>query len=271
MLTFLYHTPVGRCFLKVLTKPALSNVVGRFLDLPVSRPLIPGFIRKNQLDLSDYRLEDWPCFNDFFTRRLKDGVRPVDQNPEHLIAPCDGLLTAYPVDRQAVFSIKDSSYTVYDLLRSRGLAEAFLGGTCLIFRLTPSHYHRYCYPDSGKKSENRFLPGILHTVQPVATEACPVYRQNSREYTVLRTEHFGDMVMMEVGAMLVGRICNEHPGRMPVLRGQEKGRFEFGGSTIILLLQKGTVEIREDILAATERNEEFPIRLGEPVGSKPKR
>ena len=268
MLTFLYHTPVGRCLLKALTKPALSKTVGRFLDSPASRFLIPVFIRQNRLDLSDYRKEEWPCFNSFFVRNLKEDIRPVDPDKNHLIAPCDGLLTALPIDRQSVFAIKDSYYTVFDLLKSRGLAEAFSGGQCLIFRLTPSHYHHYCYPDNGVKSENRFLPGILHTVQPIATEACPVYRQNSREYTVLRTENFRDMVMMEVGAMLVGRICNDQPGKGRILRGQEKGRFEFGGSTILLLLQRDAVKIKEEILNATARGEEYPVRLGEQIGTK---
>ena len=269
MVTFLYRKRLGCIFQKLLTRPALSRRVGRFLDSRKSRFLIPLFIRMNHLDLGDFLREDWPSFNAFFVRRLRPGARPMDRTPGHLIAPCDGLLTVYPISEDAVFPVKGISYTAEDLLRSRRLPAAYAGGQCLLFRLTPSHYHRYCYPDAGRKSRNRVIPGILHTVQPIAAETCPIYRQNCREYTVLRTENFGDLVFMEVGAMLVGRICNYEPGRSSFVRGPEKGRFEFGGSTIILLLQAGTVEIRPEILRASAQGREFPVRMGEAVGRRP--
>ena len=268
MVTFLYHKPVGRALLKWLTRPALSRRAGQFLDSRASRFLIPWFIRWNHLDLRDFRREAWPSFNAFFVRRLRPGARPVDQTPSHLIAPCDGLLTVYPIRRDLILTIKGVPYTLGDLLRSRRLAQAYAGGQCLLFRLTPSHYHRYCYPDTGQKSPNRVVPGILHTVQPVAAEVYPIYRQNCREYTVLRTEHFGDMVFLEVGAMLVGRICNENRGRGRFVRGQEKGRFEFGGSTILLLLKAGAVEILPEIRQASARGQEFPVRMGACIGEK---
>ena len=269
MASFLYRKPVGRLFLKLLTRPALSRGVDRFLDTRASRFLIPSVIRGNLLDLSDFRQEDWPSFNAFFVRRLRPGARPVDREPGHLACPCDGLLTVYPIRPDTVMAIKGVRYTVGDLLRDRRLAEAWAGGQCLVFRLTPSHYHRYCYPDSGRKSRNRTVPGILHTVRPYAAEAGPIYRQNSREYTVLRTENFGDMIYMEVGAMLVGRICNYQRGGGRFLRGQEKGRFEFGGSTIILFLRPGAVELRPEIRRASAREQEFPVRLGEALGWRP--
>lgn len=152
MVTFLYRNGLGRFILKLLTRPALSRRVGRFLDSRASRLLIPLFIRANHLDMGDFLREDWPSFNAFFVRRLCPGARPVDRTPGHLIAPCDGLLTVYPISEQAVFPVKGISYTAEELLRSRGLAKAYAGGQCLLFRLTPSHYHRYCYPDAGRKS-----------------------------------------------------------------------------------------------------------------------
>jgi len=261
MLTYLYHTRLGRCLLKILTWPALSGFVGRFLDSKASRRLIPGFIRRNQLDLTDYRPENWSSFNAFFVRGLKPGRRPIDRDPSAFIAPCDGLLSVYSIRPDQILLIKNSYYTTASLLQSRKLAEQFAGGQCLIFRLTPSHYHRYCYPDSGRKSRNRVIPGVLHTVQPIATDACKVYQMNSREYTILRTNHFGDMVFMEVGAMLVGRIQNYHQAGT-FRRGQEKGRFEFGGSTIVVLLKKDSVKLQEEILAASANHLEYPVHMG---------
>ena len=157
MVTFLYHKLVGRALLKWLTRPALSRRAGQFLDSRASRFLIPWFIRLHHLDLKEFQKENWASFNAFFVRRLRSGMRPVDLEPSHLIAPCDGLLTVYPIRQDLVLSIKGSRYTVGDLLRSRGLAQFYAGGQCLLFRLTPSHYHRYCYPDAGKKSPNRVV------------------------------------------------------------------------------------------------------------------
>lgn len=262
MLTYLYHTRLGRYILKILTWPALSKSVGRFLDSKASCRLIPWFIRKNQLDLGDYRPESWSSFNAFFTRGLKPGKRPIDRDSSAFIAPCDGLLSVYSIRSDQILPIKNSYYTIASLLQSRKLAEHFAGGQCLIFRLTPSHYHRYCYPDSGRKSSNRVIPGVLHTVQPIATDACMVYQMNSREYTLLHTEHFGGMVFMEVGAMLVGRIRNYHQAGT-FRRGQEKGRFEFGGSTIVVLLEKDASVLQEEILTASANHQEYPVRMGQ--------
>lgn len=264
MLTYLYHTCIGRLLLKVLTFPPLSRLVGCFLDTRASRLLIPGFIRRNNLDLSDYIREDWSSFNAFFTRRIKPETRPIDDTPEAFIAPCDGLLRAYPIRKGLVLSVKDKPCTVEQLLQNRRLAGKFEGGTCLVFRLTPSHYHRYSYPDDGRKTRNCFIPGVLHTVQPAATETVPVYGINAREFTLLQTDHFGPVLFMEVGAMFVGRICN-YMDAGTIHRGEEKGRFEFGGSTIILLLQKDRIQLREDILAASAEGKETPVRLGERI------
>lgn len=262
MLTGLYGSPLGRCLLKLLCWPPLSQLVGRFLDTRLSRCLIPGFIRRNQLVLDDFIREDWPSFNAFFTRRIRPEKRPLDPAPEAFIAPCDGLLRAYPIREGLILSVKDKPCTLPLLLKSRRLAREFEGGLCLVFRLTPSHYHRYCYPDSGVKSAERVLPGILHTVQPVATEAVPVYQLNSREYSLLRTEHFGPVLFMEVGAMFVGRICNyQQAGAFR--KGEEKGRFEFGGSTILVLLKPGQITLRDEIQKASRRGMEVPVKQGE--------
>ena len=265
MLTCLYHTCIGRFVLKFLTWPPLSRLVGRFLDTRLSRRLIPGFIRRNHLSMDDFIVEDWPSFNAFFTRKIRPEARPMDFSSEALISPCDGLLRVYPVREGVVVPVKDVPYSLDALLRNRELAKAYEGGMCLVFRLTPSHYHRYVYPDEGYKSRNVFLPGILHTVQPIATEAVPVYRENCREYTLLHTEHFGTITFMEVGAMMVGRICNyQEEGHFR--KGEEKGRFEFGGSTIVLLVQKDKVKLRSDWKEPLMQEQEVPVHMGEWIG-----
>lgn len=266
MLACLYHSYLGRVILKFLTWRPLSVLAGKLLDSPVSKVLIHPFIRKNSLDLSEYVVEDWDCFNAFFVRKVKKEFRPIDEDGKAFVSPCDGLLQVYPISEERIVTVKGIPYTIEDLLRSRELAEAFEGGNCLVFRLTPTHYHRYIYPDSGSKGENVFIPGVLHTVQPVAVRERPVFAENCREYTVLHTDHFGDLLFMEVGAMLVGRICNYH-GKHSFVRGEEKGRFEFGGSTIIVLTRKGSVNIRQDILDATAGDLEYPVKMGQKLNA----
>jgi len=263
---FLYHSAPGRCLLRLLICPAVSKAAGAFLDTRISRHLVGPFVKSTKLDLSDYPDVRYRSFNDFFTRKVIPGRREIERDPSALIAPCDGKLTVYPITEDAVFSVKHSSYAIKDLLRDEALAKEFEGGCCLIFRLTPDDFHRYSFPDSGRILSSKFIPGVLHTVRPIAFRRYPVYLENSREYAVLKTENFGKIVQMEVGALFVGRIVN-HP-ITEFIRGQEKGKFEFGGSTVIMLLQKDAAIIDSQLLENTQNNKESIVRLGVTVGKR---
>ncbi len=230
-----------------------------------SKPLIKPFIKKNNIDMSDYKLENWRSFNQFFTRKLRPGKRPIDLRDASLISPCDGYLTVYNLSPGASFEVKNTVYTVSDLLLDTNLANEYHGGQCLVFRLTPSDYHRYIYPDKGCKGKNIHIPGVLHTVRPLAFEKYPVYTANSREYTILRTNNFDDIVFMEVGAMMVGKICNYHQ-ECNFDRGDEKGKFLFGGSTVIMLLKKDIAIINSEIKDLSNSGVEAKVRMGENIG-----
>ena len=264
----LYNSVPGRIILKLLTIPALSKAAGWFLDKRISRFLIPSFIRSNDISLDEVEEKQWKSFNDFFTRKLVNGAREIDMTPEAFVAPCDGLLTVHDIVDGAIIPVKNVPYTVLDLLGNRSLAKYYDGGTALVFRLTPSHYHRYVYPDGGEKTRDVIIEGVLHTVQPVATEATDVYIQNTRNYCVLKSENFGSMIFMQVGALLVGRIVNNDPDGASVCRGDEAGKFEFGGSTIIVLVKKGKVKIKKDIKKASASGIEYPVKLGMNIGKK---
>lgn len=262
---FLYGTALGRLCLKALIRPAFSQRMARLLSASFSRAFIRPYIRHHHILMDGYERKNYRSFNDFFTRRRRPEFLRIDPEPGHLISPCDSLLTAYPIAEGSRFRIKRSTYSLEELLRDRLLAERYAGGYCLIFRLTPGHYHRYCYIDDGRKGENFSLPGVLHSVRPLCCGTYPVYVQNQREYTVMDTVHFGRVIQVEVGALMVGKICNEHgPGR--ISRGQEKGHFEFGGSTILLLLEPGVVELERQILRRTARGQECPVRQGQQIG-----
>lgn len=265
LLERLYGNALGRMLLKPLVSPVVSKLGGWFLSTKASCVLIDSFIRKNSIDMTQFEDTAYKSYNDFFTRKIKDGVREIDYEPQHLISPCDSKLTVLPIDNNCVLTIKNTRYTVASLLRDKKLAKKFEGGQALIFRLCVDDYHRYCYLADGIKSRNRFIPGVLHTVNPISNDYFPIYKENSREYSLIRTEEFGDMVMMEVGALLVGKIVNHHQAAK-VCRGQEKGYFEFGGSTIVLLLQAGAAQIDEDILQNSADGFETKVKLGEKIG-----
>ncbi len=266
LLKKLYGTVCGRVILKALTAPAVSKAAGAFMDSRLSVPLIKRFIKSSGIDTSQYVMKKFRSYNEFFTRRVKRGMRPIDRMPSHFISPCDSKLTVYKIGKSSVFRIKGSRYRVSDLIQNDFLAKRYEGGYCMIFRLEVDDYHRYCYIDSGTKTENTFINGELHTVNPIALEHYNIYKRNCREYTVLHTENFGDVVQVEVGAMMVGRIVNRH-GAEEVVRGEEKGKFEFGGSTIVLLVQEDMIRIDDDILRNSAENIETVVKYGEKVAA----
>lgn len=266
-LEWMYGTRPGRLLVKLMIRPGVSRAAGWLLDRRVSALAVRPFIRKNHICMDDFEQRRFRSFNDFFTRRVLPGKRPVDDAPAHLIAPCDSKLTVYDIRPDSRFRVKGTEYTLEGLLQSKELAETFLGGTLLLFRLTVGDYHRYTYIDSGFVTGSTRIPGVFHTVNPAAASRCPIYRENTREYSLLESLRFGTVLQMEVGAAMVGRIVNA-PGSRNVRRGEEKGRFEFGGSTVIVLLQKGRAILDADLLRNTAQDAETVVRLGERIGIK---
>ena len=282
---FLYDTAPGRLVLKAITRPWLSKAAGAFLSSGLSKAFIPGFVKRNGIDLSECERTDFSCFNDCFTRKLMDGMRPIDGEPSALISPCDGLLSAYPIEDGLVVPVKQSRYSVADLLgastdlteeerrRREELAESFSGGLCLVFRLQVHDYHRYAFFCSGMAHEPYKICGRLHTVRPIALRSVPVFTENSREVTIIGSDSFGTAAQIEVGALMVGKIDNypqPYSGQKktaPVKKGAEKGRFLFGGSTVILLLEKDRAEGLSEALKATSEGRETPVKLGQRIGS----
>lgn len=266
LLVVLYGTAPGRLLLRVMITPGFSKLGGRLLESRLSALAIRPFVHANKIDLSDCKKKQFRSFNDFFQRELQEGARPQDCRAESFISPCDARLQVYPVTKEGRFCVKNTRYTVEELLRDGRLAERFTGGTLWVLRLSVEDYHRYIYPVTGLKSQNRNIQGVFHTVNPIANERYPIYKENTREYCLIKTQDAGCVLMMEVGAMLVGRIENRQRGRAQVVRGEEKGAFAFGGSTIILMTQKGRV--RPDVVYTenTKRGEETKVRQGSRIG-----
>ena len=268
LISFLYTNIFGRMLLKPLIQPQVSKLAGRYLSSAHSKWLISKFIERNEINMDIYEECDYSSFNDFFTRKIKPDCRPVPEDLDVLISPCDCLATVYPIQENTTFSIKNTEYTLRSLLRSPRLAKRFRGGYAYVLRLTVEDYHRYLYSVSGKQSKNYHIDGTYHTVNPIANDYLPIYKENTREYTVIHSKEFGDVLQMEVGALLVGKISN-HKQSTVVTRGEEKGFFEYGGSTIVVLTQKGRVTPRSDLLTNSKNGYETKVLQAHPLGILP--
>lgn len=125
LLKKLYGTVCGRVILKALTAPAVSKAAGAFMDSRLSVPLIKRFIKSSGIDTSQYVMKKFRSYNEFFTRRVKRGMRPIDRMPSHFISPCDSKLTVYKIGKSSVFRIKGSRYRVSDLIQNDFLAKRY--------------------------------------------------------------------------------------------------------------------------------------------------
>lgn len=267
MLRFLYRTVPGRAVLKVLVQPKVSEAAGRYLSSRASKWLVPYYIRKHNIDMKGVEIPTggFASFNEFFTRKR---TSPLPERADGaLLSPCDGWLSFAKIRETAVLPIKATRFSLVDLLGDEELAEQFRDGDALIFRLTPADYHRYCYAADGEVLSQKKIAGKLHCVRPIALRGIPVFAQNTREYQVVRTEAFGTVVQMEIGALLVGKIRNREqtPKQNRVQAGKEKGYFEFGGSTIVLLLQKDAVRLCGKCKNRKNTGVELKVRRGERI------
>lgn len=263
---FAYENPIGRGLTKaILCRSFISNLYAAWQKSSLSRGKVRKFVARYQISTEDCTAQEFSNFNAFFTRQRKNYVNQTAEN--ELPAIADSKLTALPIDENRVFTIKGVPYTAAELLENEELAAEYAGGTCLIFRLSPDDYHRYVYPDGGTQEKTVAIKGVLHSVNPIAG-SLGVYRRNARRYTVLHTTHFGDVVQMEVGALLVGRICNHSETAGSFEKLQEKGYFEYGGSTVILLLKKDAVTVDADILKYSAKGIETKVKIGERIAAQ---
>ena len=263
--TFIYGHALTRALIRPFLRPWFSKLGGKFMDSRLSARLIPRFIKKKGIDMSDFEEREFASFNDFFTRRIKESARPLPEGEKLLFSPCDAYLTVVPLEEGLRFMIKHTPYTLPDFLRDEDLSSEFSGGTVLLFRLAVQHYHRYHFIDDGEILREYRIPGFFHTVQPAANDAVPIYKENFRAVSLLRTEHFGEVIQAEVGALLVGRIVNRE--LKAFRRAEEKGLFEFGGSTIVMVLKKDAASILPEFLQASAEKTEREVHFGTVIGS----
>lgn len=266
-LKFLYDTVLGRIILRLfIAGKWYSRYNAKKNDSSKSIAKIQPFINDYGIDMTEYPQKEYKSYNEFFIRTIIPEKRPIATDENALPSVADAKLMYYKIENDLGIKIKNSIYTVEELLQDKELAKEFSGGTCLIFRLTVDDYHHYSYIDDGKLLYSKKINGRLHTVSPISAKKYKAYCENCREYSVLETVHFGKVVQMEVGALLVGKIVNN--SKTSFKKGEEKGWFEMGGSTIVLLFKEDTVKIDEDIVSNSAKDIETKVKYGERIGEK---
>lgn len=271
-LKWLYHHPMGRIALhSVIKKKLISALYGRFMDRPESCKKIAGFVENLQINMDEATrpVGEYTSFNDFFIRELKADARPVDNAADAVVSPADGKVLAFEnMYNMNPFFVKGQSFSLENFLQNGHLVDKYEDGTLLIFRLAPVDYHRFHFPASGLISASTQINGSYFSVSPYAVkDMLSVYWENKREYSVLKTENAGDILLCEVGATMVGSIIQNYAPDSKVEKGQEKGWFKFGGSTVVMLLEKGKVNIDSDILRNSDKGLETSIKMGQHIAT----
>lgn len=270
-INFIYGTQVGQGLAEsVLSKAFVSKAYGFYQSLAWSRHKIRPFVEQFQIPMEEFEAGPFRTFNDFFIRKFRSGARSFVQNEREMPAFSEARYLAYErVTEDQKFPVKGSCLSAAGLLGKPQWAKVFEGGPLLLARLCPTDYHRFHFPDSGTLIESYRIPGRLHSVNPIALRfRNEIFITNERQVSILETRNFGKLAYIEVGATCVGKIVQTHePGR-PFNRGDEKGYFLFGASTVIVLGVPRAWKPDADLMDQTSRCRESLVRLGECVATR---
>lgn len=270
-LKWLYYNPLGKITAKTLVKNKfLSEYYGKKMKEKDSRFKVPKFVDEYNINLDESQEQYFDSFNDFFIRKLKPEARPIDLLEDSLVSPADGKILAFEnLKDTSSFFIKGKEFSLEKFFQGKQIYKNFINGTMLIIRLCPTDYHRYHFPCDGIAYEDVKIDGDYYSVSPYAVKQnIDIYFNNKRSYCLIESKKFGNVVMAEIGATMVGSIVQTYKENSIVSKGQEKGYFEFGGSTTILFFEKGKVTIDQDLLENTKKGLETQIFMGEKIGIK---
>ena len=269
-LKLLYNNPFGKmAILPIVRRKFLSEWYGRKMDKPSSTKKIKQFVADLNIDMSEANksIDEFSSFNDFFYRTLKPTARPIENG---FVSPGDGKLLAFEnIADVHNFFIKGREFTLEEFLNDKELATTHKDAALLILRLAPNDYHRYHFPYSGTPSPSTKIKGDYLSVSPYALAGnfTDVFCENKREYCILKTEEKGNILLAPVGATMVGSILETYTANKPLEKGDEMGYFAFGGSTIVMLVDKDKIKIDKDILNNTQNKIETFVKMGEKIGA----
>lgn len=266
---WLYENPLGQKVASyILSKSLFSKVYGAYQDSTWSRSEIDRFIDKFEIPMEQYEKGPFRTFNEFFIRQFLPGQREFVSTDNVMPGFAEGRYFAFSsVNESSSLPVKGFDLDIHQLLEKKQWVDCFLGGPAMVARLCPVDYHRFHYPDDGKVVDHYPVGGGLHSVNPRALKfKKDIFITNERVVTILETAHFGRIAYVEVGAMSVGKIVQSHDLSKSFKRGDEKGYFLFGGSTVLIVGEKGKWSPNKVLLDQTSLYQrETLVKLGRPI------
>lgn len=234
---------------------SLSIKQGRKYDDPASTSQIRDFINFHQLDMSEVLMpvEKFRSFNEFFYRALKPDARPCSapDEPRIVVSPADCRSVVFDrIDEATSIWVKGREFSVERLLGDAYPEDAarYRNGAVGVFRLAPQDYHRFHVPVDGVMGEPKTIEGEYYTVNPMAIRsALDVYGENVRVLVPIDSVAHGRVMVVCVGAMMVGSTVITRKTGEKVRRAEELGYFKFGGSTLLVLFEEGVVNFDKDL------------------------
>ena len=267
-----YGHALGRLAVHALVKrAAFSRWYGRRMDHPASRAKVLPFISRYGVDTREFAQppESFNTFNEFFFRKLKPSARPIDPRPDVAVFPADGRHLGFQdLSKADGIFVKGAVFDLAALLRDRALAEKYRDGTLVLSRLCPVDYHRFHFPVAGVPNAPTLINGPLYSVNPIAVrQNIHIFSENRRWLGRIRSEGFGEVLMLEVAATCVGSVGYTFRPGESMLKGAEKGFFKFGGSSVITIFEPGRLKLDEDLITNSREQRELYARMGDHLGN----
>lgn len=268
-LKWLYYNPFGKIFLNTLIKKKIiSEIYGKQMDKSSSRKKIINFVNTYNINMEESikKIEEFENFNDFFCRKLKKESRKISN--KFIISPADGKIIAFNnLSEIESFFIKGEKFNIKKYLNDEEIYKEYENGAMAIIRLAPVDYHRFHFPVDGIAGNNKKIAGDYLSVSPIALKnKIDIFMKNKREYCIVENEKIGKMIMSEIGATMVGSIVQTYEENNNVKKGDEKGYFKFGGSSVMILFKENTVKFDKDIIENTKNGYETLVMMGEGIG-----
>lgn len=270
---------INLLFLYLLPKNLFSYCFGVMANIKwpqfMLKPMIRLFCHIYQVNMNEAKDCKYYCFNEFFTRELREECRPINTEKESIISPVDGIIGhSGSIDKNTLIQAKGRTYSLEAFVAKKEYVDLFTGGVYLTIYLSPSHYHRIHAPISGDIKSLCYIPGKLYPVNPFAINNIDcIFAKNERLITIVKSEIFGNVAVVKVGATNVGKIKVVYDSitsnnlyrkgihrtyqDISIIKGKELGRFELG-STVILLFENNNIRLTQ-----TEFGSD--IRLGEKI------
>ena len=270
-LRWVYETKLGRLSLAAMVRRAwFSGIYGWQADRSASAARVAPFIEKYGLNTAEFAAEpeSYATFNEFFYRKLKPEARPITPGDTVAVLPADGRHIGFQDASETphVYA-KGQAFDLAALLGDAALAERYRHGAIVCSRLCPVDYHRFHFPAAGVPGAPKLINGFLYSVNPIALRRNLAYLwENKRKIVSLKTERFGEVLMIPVGATNVGGIVETYAPGASVAKGGEFGYFRFGGSYIVTLFEPGKIRLADDLVAATKSGKELYAKVGTPLG-----